>query len=255
MKPIIGVTVNNTLKPAEFVVPEMLGGPWQEWHLVAHDYIRELELAGAIPVMIPIYRDSHEAKQLVEMCDGLVFTGGNNTDPRRFGEKFSSYITSCNPWRDAWELELGQEAMLHSRIPILGICRGLQILNVALGGTLHQNLVADGLDYHASCQTMPLFHPTHTVELTEGSRIRGIMGAERIDTNSFHTMGVKKLGEGLVLTGHTSDGLVEVAEMEDRDRYFLATQFHPEMMSPQYPQFRAIFRDFVEACGEYRTRK
>ena len=253
--PVIGVTVNNTILPSKDMYEQILGFTAQEWHLVAHDYIRELEEAGALPILLPIYRKNLDPKRIIELCDGILVTGGRNTDPQRFGEKISPSISSINPWRDEWEIELIQELLKNGKIPVLGTCRGIQIINVACGGTLYQNLMEGGKDYHLMPPVIPAYHKTHNVTLTEGSRIREIMGESVIGTNSFHTMGVKALGKGLVATGTTPDGLVEVLEHEDRSRFFLATQFHPELMAPVHTEFRKIYNAFIQAATAYAESK
>ena len=254
MKPIIGVTVNNYFHSEPFV-EDKLGFMGQEWHVVAHDYIRELELAGAVPMLIPIYRENKDVSRIIDVCDGILVTGGRNTDPRYYGEKFSPAISSVNPWRDEWEILLCQKLLKESTIPVLGICRGIQILNVSAGGTLYRDVVEGGKDYHASCFKMPAFQPSHTVHLEKDSRIYQIFNEEEIETNSFHTMGVKDVGAGLKVAGRTSDGLVEVIEQDKKDRFFIAMQFHPEMMAPRFTKFRKIFTSFVDASAQYAQTK
>lgn len=252
MKPIILLTTNNTFQ-SEFAVSDLIGGPEQEWHLLAHDYIRELELAGATPLMMPVYRKTCDIEELLSVADGFLFTGGRNTDPSYYGEDFSPDITSNNPYRDKFEFELGKALLFHSKVPVLGICRGIQILNIAAGGSSYVNTEKEGM-HHKLINTR-WSHPTHWINLTEGSRIRNIWNTDTIKTNSLHSQGVKKIGQSLVATGIAKDGLVEILEQEDKERFFIATQFHPEMMSPEYPHFRPLFNEFVEACKKYHEER
>jgi putative glutamine amidotransferase len=250
MKPVIVLTTNNTSKSVQ--IEDLIGLPGQEWHLVADDYVREIEEAGGIPLLLPVYRINEDFEDILRIADGFLFTGGRNTDPSYYGQDFSSKITSNNPYRDKMEYALGRKLLFESSHPILGICRGIQILNIAAGGSSYVDLTEVGYDH--KFLTAPLYHPTHDVMLTEKSRIRSIMGEDVIRTNSFHSQGVKELGKGMVVAGKTKDGLVEVLE-QDSDRFFIAVQFHPEMMAPVHQKFKKIFRSFVDACKVYHQNK
>ena len=255
MKPIIGITVNDYFHDEPFV-EDKLGMLGQEYEVIARDYIRELELAGATPILIPIYREKQvDVEGLLSVCDGLVISGGRNTDPQRYGGKFTPDITTCNYWRDEWELTLLRTVLTKSRIPVLGICRGIQIINVAAGGTLYSNVISAGYDPHFSNVKMPAFQPYHKVHLAEGSRLRSIMGTDVLHTNSFHSMCVGNIGNGLHIAGQSPDGLVEVLEQDVSDRFFIAVQFHPEVMCPVFPEFRKLFSAFIDACAAYHTGK
>lgn len=252
MKPIILVTTNNTFK-SDFAVEDLIGGPGQEWHLLAHDYVRELELAGATALMMPVYRNTCDIQELLSVADGFLFTGGRNTDPSYYGEDFTPDITSNNPYRDKFEYALGKELIFNSKIPVLGICRGIQILNIAAGGSSYVDTSKAGM-YHKLVNTR-WSHQTHWVDLAEDSRVRKIWGTDSIKTNSLHSQGVKALGQTMKAAGRAKDGLVEIIEQDDPERFFVATQFHPEMMSPEHPEFRLLFNEFVEACKEYHNNK
>ncbi|MEA4933793.1 MAG: gamma-glutamyl-gamma-aminobutyrate hydrolase family protein [Lawsonibacter sp.] len=253
MKPIIRITGNHTWN-GDFAVLDHLGVPGQEWEVLAYDYVEAVEKCGGLPVILPIYHEEVDLDGLLQMLDGIIFSGGRNTDPSYYGEDFSVSITSNNPYRDKWEYELGKKVLFQSKIPTLGICRGIQILNVAAGGTLYQDASRCG-DMPHLMMGAPKFHPTHEVELAPNSKISKILGKERIKTNSFHTMGIHELGEGLVAVGKTKDGLVEVMEQPNEDRFLLAMQFHPEMMAPVHPEFYQIFESFLTECKNYHEMK
>lgn len=252
MKPIVLVTCNNTFQ-SNFAVEDLIGGPGQEWHLLAHDYIRELERANATALVMPVYRETCDLQELLTVADGFLFTGGRNTDPSYYGEEFSASVTSNNPYRDQFEYELGKEIIFHSDVPVLGICRGIQILNIAAGGSSYVDTAQAGM-YHKLTGTL-WSHPTHWVDLAQGSRIRSIWDKPSIKTNSLHSQGVKQLGKGMIATGVAKDGLVEIIEQDNPDRFFIATQFHPEMMAPVHAEFSMLFQAFVSACTEYHEKK
>jgi putative glutamine amidotransferase len=253
MKPIIMTTTNYTCQ-SKFAVEDMIGFPGQEWHVLAEDYIREIEKAGGLPLMMPVYKLNEELDGILEIADGFLFTGGRDTDPAYFGEDFTSKITSNNPYRDRWEYALAKKLLFESDIPVLGICRGIQILNVAAGGTLYQDLTEGGSRPSHVIKGAPSYHPVHDVKLSQDSRLRKIMDKDVIRTNSLHSMAVKDVGRTLKVTGITKDGVVEVVEQQ-ADRYLMAVQFHPEVMTCAHPELSKIYQSLVDASAEYKRRK
>ncbi len=186
------------------------------------EYPKVLEKAGALPVQLT--RNTHPS-QIVQRLDGLVMTGGADPDPELYGEEAHPQLGKVERGRDDWELALIRAA-LDARIPMLCVCRGAQLLNIALGGTLVQHL--EEASTHALWDA-PRNHRCHTVRVAAGSRAAEIYGDE-VSTNSLHHQAVGRPGHGVVVTGTAEDGVVEAFELAGRPEV-LAVQWHPEMLS------------------------
>ena len=206
------------------------------------EYPKAVTKAGGLPVQLS--HDSDPAA-IVARLDGLVMTGGSDPDPELYGEDPHPRLGAVERGRDDWELALIRAA-LDARIPMLCVCRGAQLLNVALGGTLIQHL--DEADTHALWDT-PRIERCHTVRVAPGSRAAELYGAE-IATNSLHHQAVGQPGEGVVVTGTAEDGVVEAFELAGRPEVF-AVQWHPEMLSDQVdPAFVWLVRQATEATPD-----
>ncbi|MCP3938565.1 MAG: gamma-glutamyl-gamma-aminobutyrate hydrolase family protein [Actinomycetia bacterium] len=180
------------------------------------DYTRGLIEAGGLPVHIPMDVDP---ESIIEHLDGVLLTGGADIDPARYGAEPDPDLAAVEDERDALEIALYHAAVARGT-PVLGICRGLQVINVCHGGTLEQHVPA-----HSRFDTSP-YEPVHQVQIEPGSRAHQIYGAS-VEVNSLHHQTVADLGEGLTITGRSTDGEVEVLEGGDG---VLAVQWHPEMM-------------------------
>jgi putative glutamine amidotransferase len=185
-------------------------------------YLRTLDAAGAIPVVLPPTGTDH-IEGLLDRLDGLCLSGGPDLDPAAYGAPERHLkLGPTEPSLDAFELQRG--------LPILAICRGAQALNVACGGTLHQHI-----DGHR--QTDPATQPTHTVEIDRGSRLHRIAKARTLPVNSFHHQAVDRLGDGLRIVGRAEDGTVEAIE---GDGFLVGVQWHAEALSAHLPLFEAL---------------
>jgi putative glutamine amidotransferase len=207
-------------------------------------YLRALEDAGAIPVVIPPLRvDALE--QLLARVSGVCLSGGPDLDPVSYGARRHACTGPTWDELDTFELEVARAADAQ-RLPILAVCRGLQVLNVARGGTLHQHLpdVVDGRINHR--QQEDGRRSTHWVSVAVGGHLSGIMGRRRTRVNSFHHQAVDTLGEGLAITARASDGTVEAIEALDRD-FVLGVQWHAELLVGR-PDQAALFEAFVQAA-------
>ena len=142
-KPVIGITCNYDYKDEVGMVSDM-GTPGQDWNFVAGDYVYILEKAGAVPVIIPQYENPQNVKSILDCLDGVVITGGHDVDPVCYGEFPKEYCGRVMPKRDRQDIEIANYFLLEKKKPVLGICRGIQIINVACGGTLYQDLVKEG---------------------------------------------------------------------------------------------------------------
>ena len=199
------------------------------------EYPKVIQRAGGLPVQLTRNTDP---VQIVQRLDGLVMTGGADPDPALYGEDPHPELGAVERGRDDWELALIRAA-LDARIPMLCVCRGAQLLNIALGGTLVQHLDSHE---HAGWDR-PRIDRCHTVRVSPGSRAEAIYGGD-IPTNSLHHQAVGRVGDGVVVTGATDDGVVEAFEVQDRPEVF-AVQWHPEMLSDQIDP---AFLWLVETC-------
>jgi putative glutamine amidotransferase len=208
-------------------------------------YVTALESAGLIPLIVPPLSSDRAAAAVLDSVSGLVLTGGEDVDPARYGESRHEKVRSVNAARDATEASLVVEAKARG-IPVLAICRGIQILNVALGGTLVQDISSQCDTDIAHDEDGPRDSRSHEVIAEPGSLIAGAIGAERVTVNSFHHQSVKDVADGMRVTARSPDGIVEGIESTDEDWWVLAVQWHPEEMtnSPE-PWDRGLFKAFA----------
>ena len=218
-------------------------------------YSDAVRLAGGIPVLIPVLRDSVTVSELVRHLDGIILSGGEDIDPLYYGEEHLPELGTVNAPRDTFDVLLIRTALRQEK-PLLAICRGEQVLNVVLGGTLWQDIPsqipASDLNHR---QTEPATTATQTILIEPGSRLAGILGTTQIGVNSHHHQAVKDLAPGLVITARAEDGVVEAYESipSAPDPYgkpfgerILAVQFHPEAFTQAGdPTFLKIFQDLV----------
>ncbi len=239
-QPLIGLSGRRW--PAEWIPLfdyTALQGEEVDVHL--SEYPKVIQRAGGLPVQLTRNTDP---VSIVARLDGLVMTGGADPDPALYGEDPHPELGSVERGRDDWELSLIRAA-LDARIPMLCVCRGAQLLNIALGGTLVQHLDSPE---HARWDH-PRIDRCHTVRVTPGSRAEQLYGIET-PTNSLHHQAVGRIGDGVVVTGSTDDGVVEAFEVQGRPEVF-AVQWHPEMLSDQVdPAFLWLV---AEAAGSSRT--
>lgn len=214
---------------------------------LATHYIRAVVEAGGLPVLLPASLGEAEWRDLFARLDGIVFTGGGDIQPELFGGVPHPKIGGVDPERDALELPLARAAATEGK-PFLGICRGLQVVNVALGGTLFTD-VADQLtgairhDWH---EGYPRTHLAHPVRVNEESRLGQILGEPLPHVNSLHHQGIRALAPGLKAVAFAPDGLVEAVELPGHP-FGLAVQWHPEWLT-EHEAARRLFRAFVEAA-------
>ena len=251
MPPIIGITA--TLKEDVDAVAERPLGKFVRADL---DYVDGVTGAGGVPVVLPPAGDERSAEAVIQSLDGLLLSGGSDLDPGYYGEEPVPELGITIPERDAFEMALVGLA-LRRGMPVFGICRGMQVLNVALGGTLYQDLPSQwGRDLLKHRQDTPKWQPTHEVKVREGSYIAEVMGRELVKVNSYHHQGIKTLAEGLVATGRSSDGVIEAVEAEDvSERWLLGVQWHAEAMRGAGPQQESLFEAHVSAAERHALRR
>lgn len=231
------------------------------FHLVGEKYARAvLEAAEAVPLLIPSLAEEMSMDELVDSLDGFVFPGSPSmVEPHLYQGPPSAPGTLHDPARDATALPLIRKAV-DAGVPVLGICRGFQEMNVAYGGTLHQMLheVPGHLD-HRDDTTQPLdvqYGPAHEVTLEPGGLFRTLApGVERLSVNSLHNQGVDRLGPGLEVEARAPDGVVEAFRVKKAQRFAVAVQWHPEWKVMSNPFSRALFAAFGAASRERAQTK
>lgn len=196
---------------------------------VERAYADAVVAAGGIPLQLPVLDPAH-AGEVLGAIDGLLMSGGGDVDPGRYGQERSAAVHEVEPDRDAWELAL--VAARPAAMPLLGICRGAQILNVALGGTLVQDLPERTSAEHQAADRPG--DEIHVVDLVEGSLVRRVVGLDQVRANTLHHQSVDGLGRGLIVTGWADDGTVEAVEAADGSPV-IGVQWHPELLADRTP--------------------
>jgi putative glutamine amidotransferase len=244
MKPLIGVTTSE-LRPGELSTLRRHGEPPNSEMALGMTYVRAIEAAGAIPVVLPPLGHA-DTTRLLARVDGLVLSGGPDLAPEAYGAKPHVELGSTEPGLDAFEYRLAREA-LRLGMPILGICRGAQALNVARGGTLHQHLpdVVGEAIAHRQIEDGRL--PTHPVTILPASRLADVLGATQLMVNSFHHQAVDRLGNGLRACAWAPDGTIEGIE-DPREAFVIAVQWHAETLQG-IPAHLALFEELASAAA------
>lgn len=235
-KPIIGVTpLFDRERDSYWMLP---------------GYLEGLEQAGAIPIVLPLPEDLDDLPQLVSLCDGLLFTGGQDVSPALYGETPKPTCGEICPARDRMEQVLLHLA-LERDLPVLGICRGIQFLNAVLGGTLYQDLPTEHPSQTQHHMTPPYDRAMHTVTIQPGTPLVELLGTEHIGVNSYHHQAVKTLAPCLTEMAWSEDGLIEAVCLPEK-RFVWAVQWHPEFSFRVNEDSRKIFGAFVAAAKSAR---
>jgi putative glutamine amidotransferase len=243
--PIIGIPT-QTMNAIPHEVPDC-------W-VVGQCYVKALVAAGAVPWLLPLLPgDTEMLRRMYDKLDGVFLTGGADVDPSQYGEKRRPLCGRSDQARDWVETNLIRWAVANHK-PVFGVCRGTQAINVALGGTLHQDVA----DQRPSAIRHDCFAPAegyqrdslvHEVNLEKGSLLRRIMEVERVLVNSLHHQAIKVLAPGLTATAFAPDGLIEGVEGEG-DQFLVGVQWHPEELAEAHEPHRRLFHAFVQACAK-----
>jgi putative glutamine amidotransferase len=238
--PFIGVTAWRTSSKS--------GHPWIS---VSEAYLQAISQAGACPVLIPLGLSEERLADILARLDGVLFTGGGDLNPHTYGEEWHPDLKEVDDDRDRVELYL-LHRVLEDRIPFLGICRGIQLINVGLGGSLYADIAGQhpGAIKHDFHTDWPRNYPAHEVQVQAGSRLACILGEPRVQVNSLHHQGIHRLAPDLLATAQAPDELIEGVELRDH-RFGLAVQWHPECLTA-YEPMRKLFRAFVDETEKKR---
>jgi len=242
-RPLIGIPADRRMVGAH------------PFHMVGEKYaLAVLEASEALPVLIPSLGEELRLDELLHSLDGILFTGSlSNVEPHHYDGTPSEAGTLHDPARDATTLPLIRKAV-QAGVPVLGVCRGFQEMNVAFGGTLHQKVhEVPGYNDHRDDTTQPLdiqYGPAHDVILEKAGVLRAMAGADRVRVNSLHSQGVERLGPNLVVEARATDGLVEAFHVRNASRFAVAVQWHPEWKVMSNPFSRALFAAFGVASRE-----
>lgn len=208
------------------------------------EYVDAVRRAGGIPVLMPPGEQPPEA--WLGLLDGLVLSGGGDIDPARYGGSRHETIYNVDHERDAFEFALVGQALAR-RMPLLGICRGLQVINVHLGGTLHEHL-PDVYGETVAHRAPPREPTPHALRIVAGTRLAGLLGREEVEAASWHHQGAKTLGQGLVPAAHAPDGAIEAIELPGHP-WLIAVQWHPELTAACDPLQQGLFGALIEAAA------
>jgi putative glutamine amidotransferase len=219
-------------------------------HAVSRFYVEAVESAGGIPLIVPA-TDAEAVPEILDVLDGLIVTGGEDVDPARYGQESHPKAQVPDRWRDAFEIEALRVADERA-MPVLCVCRGVQVLNVARGGTLYQD-VADLVDGHPEHMRLDAWDAhVHDVTIASRSALRAILGVDRLPVNSLHHQAIDRLGAGLLPVAWAPEGLVEAVEDTRPERFLLGVQWHPENLFASHEEHLEPFRALVEASRASR---
>ena len=235
MKPVIGITACQEE---------------QKIYKTNSAYVQAVVRAGGIPVLLPIAAPPADCAKTAALLDGLLIPGGVDMAPQYFGEQPPKEVTCIDRTLDEFELELIRQTSALAK-PMLAICRGCQVVNVAFGGTLWQDIPTQCPAAHGHYQnTASRSEGYHTVTVLPGTLLAQVLGEGELVTNSYHHQAVKDLAPGFAVGARTGDGIVE--GIENRDGGILGVQWHPECMEERYPVFRGLFSWLVEQASQKR---
>jgi putative glutamine amidotransferase len=240
MQPLIGVTASVALR----------GPAFGETYTLSRRYVDAVQAAGGVTVIVPHNLTKPELWGMFERLDGLLLSGGGDIDPELFHEARHPATDEIHTDRDRVELALARWVVEHDK-PCLAICRGIQVLNVALGGSLIQDIpteVPDALEHRFDYDRVARDYLAHPVKIEADSLLARVMQSDHAQTNSWHHQSIKQVGTNLRVTGYAPDGVIEAAEVPGK-RFALAVQWHPEWMYDNYPEHKRLFEGLVQAAG------
>lgn len=248
MKPLIGIPCRRWKNEKE---------PWWPHHDgIIVTAIDAVVRGGGVPLMIPIVDDTAVVKQLYEQVHGVMMVGGGDMEPRFYGADPHPKQVNVNIPIDRMELTIASWTMLDQK-PLFGICRGIQVMNVAFGGSLMQDILTTidtKIDHDESANRHDPSLPIHDLELVANSRLAGLLGTRLLKVNTMHHMALDRVASDLRVVGRSPDGIIEAVEGRNA-QYVLGVQSHPEAVAAQDERWQKVFRDFCEASGAFSRRE
>ncbi len=240
MNPRIGISTNyHTVDKGKFLGMERI--------YINKDYVDAVIKAGGIPILLPPAEDSDIIHTYTGLCDGFILSGGGDINPLLYGEIPHPQLEEIHTGLDRAQWAL-TEAILKTKKPLLAICRGIQLLNVVLGGTLWQDISVAGHSAMLHSQTGPRADKFHRIKIVPDSILEKLFG-DQLEVNSFHHQCLKTLGSHLKITATTSDGIIEAVEMTDHP-FVLGIQWHPEMLLSGSDEMLPLFRELITHCNK-----
>jgi putative glutamine amidotransferase len=240
MPPVIGITTGSR------ILPTVAGEA--RTHVLGAVYTNMVRHAGGVPVLLPP-SDPAVIPSLLERLDGVILSGGGDVDPARYGGTHVPSVYGIDPERDEFELSLATH-LAERRIPTGCICRGLQVMNVAMGGSLIEDIASESPDMLAHVlEGDAAFTPQHPIAIDPASSTARLLGEDEVKVNSLHHQAVRRLGAGLVITGRAPDGVVEALAPEDQSWPMWAVQWHPEWLGTGHEPSVALFSALIRAAG------
>lgn len=241
MQPLIGITVGEITNKNESWSPITYGQ--------SRTYIDAIIHAGGTPVILPLTDDKKILKDLFNRCDGVLVAGGNDPDPKLYDDEPISEVTDVSRRRDDQEIQLIKWALDEDK-PMLGICRGMQILNIERGGTLYQDIptqLPKALNHRISSERKTTTDIAHNLKIKPNSKLEAIIEAQKIGANAHHHQAIHELGEGLVATAWAEDGIIEAVELPNK-KFIIGVQSHPESLEgTTEKRWSKLFKAFVES--------
>ncbi len=213
---------------------------------VSNDYVQSVARTGAVPIILPIIFQPGQIEQMVTLLDGLILTGGNDINPILYNEEPHIKLRNVLYQRDIFEYKLLEYAQKR-RIPVLGICRGHQLINTFFGGTLYQDNSLKEASWIRHSQPSTSEFLEHTVNIKKDTWLHSFLG-NKILTNSYHHQSIKDLADGFVISAESMDGIVEAIEKRDEEFFCAGIQWHPEIISDKNQLMQNIFNEFCKIC-------
>lgn len=243
-KPLIGITLDQEVNSEKYSYSDF------PWYALRKNY-SDVYQFGGIPIFIP--HEKELMPDFVDMIDGIIFTGGDaDIDPALYGQEIKSPAVRVNKVRSNFEIELCK-LVLEKDIPFLGICNGMQVLNVALGGTMIQDIKTFYKTDINHEQPKPKNVPTHDVLIIEGTKLRDIAGTDKVKVNSTHHQALDKVAPGLMISAKAPDGIIEAVEMQDRE-FVIGVEWHPEYLETK-PLDENLFKELIKYARRYKDRR
>jgi putative glutamine amidotransferase len=239
-RPLIGITAFETTHSRP---------PHSDLYALGQRYVRAIEETGGAPVMLPPGLSQDSLRRVFDRLDGLLFSGGGDIDPALYDEAPLPTLGIVSAARDRDELPLARWAIEDSK-PVLSICRGIQVLNVALGGSLIQDIPSQKpgmLQHDFDSAAIPHDHIAHIVNIEPHSNLASILGAAAVQVNSWHHQAINRPADGLTVVAHSPDGIIEAVEIPQH-RFAIGVQWHPEWLYDKRPEMKRLFAALVDAA-------